>query len=354
LKAENCKPHVEGRRFQHPRRSPIPIFHFQFSIFNFQFFRRAVCLFVPGVVLFASCRSDPGTRPGAQAVRWIVGSAVGEANLLGVDLIDEKNGWAVGDIGVMSGAVVRTTDGGLTWQAASRTNEILAAITFVSPTLGWVAGYAGRIQRTEDGGLTWKIQRGEHEGEVLNAIFFLDHERGWAVGGTGLVLTTANGGETWDRLPISRAEDLWSVTFLTRERGLIVGEDGLILTTIDGGAEWAAQPSGTNRALLGLAGTRDYAVAVGEKGTILRSDDFETWSTIDAGTSETLNAVAGSGDAYWAVGSKGATVGSTDRGLSWKSSPPVVPRDLMSVSVASPLSAVAVGRRGAVQFLGPE
>lgn len=305
-------------------------------------------------ILLASCSRDTGSRPAAQAVRWIAGAPVAEANLLGVDLIDEKNGWAVGDIGVMSGAVVRTTDGGLTWQAASRTDEILAAITFVSPTHGWIAGYAGRIQRTDDGGLTWKIQRGEREGEVLNAIFFLDNERGWAVGGTGLLLSTANGGETWDALPISRAEDLWSVKFLTRDRGLIVGEDGLILATVDGGNEWAAQSSGTTRALLGLAVARDYAVAVGEKGTILRSEDLETWSPIESGTSETLNAVAASGDSCWAVGSKGATVGSTDRGRSWTPSPTVVPRDLMSVSIASPLSAVAVGRRGGVQLLGPE
>ena len=219
-------------------------------------------------ILLASCSRDTGSRPAAQAVRWIAGAPVAEANLLGVDLIDEKNGWAVG--------------------------------------------------------------------------------------GTGLLLSTTNGGETWDLVPINRAEDLWSVKFLTRELGFIVGEDGLILATVDGGNEWAAQSSGTTRALLGLAVARDYAVAVGEKGTILRSEDRETWTPIESGTSETLNAVAASGDSCWAVGSKGVTVGSTDRGRSWTPSPTVVPRDLMSVSIASPLSAVAVGRRGGVQLLGPE
>lgn len=307
-----------------------------------------------GAALLASCRSAPGAGPAAQDAHWIAGSPVAQVNLLGVDLIDAKNGWAVGDIGVTSGAVVRTTDGGLNWQALSKTDEILAAIKFISPTHGWVAGYAGRIQRTEDGGVTWQLQRAEREGEVLNSIFFLDDKRGWAVGGTGLVLTTVDGGGTWEVLPIGRAEDLWSVEFLTPERGFIVGEDGLILATVDGGREWGAQSSGTNRALLGLAVTRDQALAVGEKGTILRSEDFKTWSMIEAGTSETLNAIALSGDTCWAVGSKGATVGSSDRGRSWSVLPTVVPRDLMSVSVASPVSAVAVGRRGAVQLLGPK
>ncbi|MFY9609502.1 MAG: YCF48-related protein [Blastocatellia bacterium] len=316
--------------------------------------RSLICQLLLGTALLASCRSDSVIRPAAQAVRWIAGSPVAEVNLLGVDLIDEKNGWAVGDIGLMSGAVVRTTDGGLTWQAASRTDEILAAITFVSPTQGWVAGYAGRIQRTEDGGFTWKVQRAEHTDEVLNSIFFLDADRGWAVGGAGLLLSTADAGATWHAMPLGRAEDLWAVRFVTPERGFIVGEDGLILATVDGGREWGAQSSGTNRALLGLAVGPDCAVAVGEKGTILRTEDFMTWGFVEAGTSETLNAIARSGDACWAVGSKGATVGSTDRGRSWKPSLTVVSRDLMSVSVASPFSAVAVGRRGAVQLLGPK
>ena len=308
-------------------------------------------LFVLGVILLSSCRT--GTRPSAQSARWVAGSPVAEVNLLGVDLIDEKNGWAVGDIGLMSGAVLRTTDGGQSWQAVSKTDEILAATKFVSPTRGWVAGYAGRIQRTDDGGLTWQVQRAEHEGEVLNSIFFLDADRGWAAGGSGLLLSTADGGDNWETIRTGRAEDFWSVKFLTRDRGLIAGEDGLILATEDGGREWTAQSTGTTRALLGLAGGSGFAVAVGEKGTILRTEDFKNWGSIESDTGETLNAVSVNGDTCWAVGSKGATVGSVNRGRSWTSTPAVVPRDLMSISVSSSIRAVAVGRRGAVQFLSP-
>ncbi|MEK6304195.1 MAG: YCF48-related protein [Acidobacteriota bacterium] len=307
-----------------------------------------MCLFVLGVILLASCKSGP------IAAHWVAGSPVAEVNLLGVDLIDDTNGWAVGDIGVMSGAMLRTTDGGRSWQAVSKTDEILAAVKFISPNRGWVAGYAGRIQRTDDGGLTWKVQRAEHEGEVLNSVFFLDADRGWAAGGSGLLLSTVDGGDNWETIPTGRAEDFWSVKFLTRDRGLIAGEDGLILATADGGRTWAAQSTGTTRALLGLAVASNFALAVGEKGTILRTEDFKGWSLIESGTGETLNAAAVNGDACWAVGSRGATVGSTDRGRSWKLAQAAVQRDLMSVSVSSPVRGVAVGRRGAVQLLSPE
>src|SRR5262249_48060295 len=199
-----------------------------------------------------------------------------------------------------------------------------------------------------------KVQRIEREHEILNSIWFLDSERGWAVGSAGLLLKTANGGETWDVVPTGRVEDLWSVKFLSRDRGIIVGEDGLILMTGNGGSEWNRQDSGTSRALLGLALAPDYAVAVGEGGLILRTDNFGTWTAIGSGTDETLNAVALSKENCWAVGSKGVTVGSSDKGRSWKLAHTAVAGDLTSVSLSGPAGAVAVGRRGAVQFLRPE
>jgi photosystem II stability/assembly factor-like uncharacterized protein len=308
-------------------------------------------LWVIALLSLASCRDGPASQPAIHPGRWVAAPLLVEVNLLGVDLIDEKNGWAVGDMGLTNGAVLRTSDGGLSWQTASKTDEILAAVDFVSLSRGWVAGYAGRIQRTDDGGASWRVQRLERQHEILNSLFFLDSERGWAVGGAGLLLITANGGETWDVVPTGRAEDLWSVKFSTRDRGLIVGEDGLILTTGNGGHEWIQQASGTGRALFGVAVAPDYAVAVGEGGMILRTEDFNTWTEIESGTGETLNAVALSKETCWAVGSKGVTVGSIDKGKSWRLAPTIVAGDLTAVSLSGPASAVAIGRRGAIESL---
>ena len=167
---------------------------------------------LPVIVAFClfACRSGPATQPSTETGRWIAVDSISELNLLGVDMVDQRNGFAVGDIGLMNGAVLRTSDGGRTWQPVSRTDEILAAVDFVSILRGWVAGYAGRIQRTDDGGLSWKVQRIEHKNEIINSIFFLDHERGWAVGSAGLLLSTNNGGENWEVITTGRAEDLWS------------------------------------------------------------------------------------------------------------------------------------------------
>jgi len=310
-------------------------------------------LFIAASCLCA-CRGGPATQPATDAGRWIAAEPISELNLLGVDMADQRNGFAVGDIGLMNGAVLRTSDSGRTWQPVSRTDEILAAVDFVSITRGWVAGYAGRIQRTDDGGLSWKVQRIEHKNEIINSIFFLDHERGWAVGSGGLLLATNNGGEYWEVITTGRAEDLWSVTFITPSRGLIAGEEGLILLTENGGRDWIPQASHTAGALYGLAASNDYALVAGENGSILRTDDFKTWTAVESGTTESLNGVSLGGEECWAVGSKGTTMGSTDKGKTWKRASAAVSGDLISVSISAPASAVAVGRHGAVQYLRSE
>jgi photosystem II stability/assembly factor-like uncharacterized protein len=285
---------------------------------------------------------------------WVPGPAVGELNLLAVDLIDDNNAWAVGDIALMNGAVLRTSDGGRTWRAASSSTEILAAVHFVSPTRGWVAGYAGRIQSTDDGGSTWRVQRAENQGEVLNSIFFADEKRGWAVGGSGLILSTADGGNSWNAYPTRGVEDLWSVRFSPNGSGCIVGEDGLILTTTDRGLNWVRQTSGTSRALLGIAISPNFTVIVGEGGLILRSEDLKNWSPVESHTTQSLNSVAVSNSVCWGVGSQGATVGSTDGGKSWQQVPAVMAHDLLAVDMNGAAHGVAVGRKGSIQLLEPE
>ncbi|HKG20357.1 MAG TPA: YCF48-related protein [Blastocatellia bacterium] len=317
---------------------------------------RTKFLIIALLLVVASCKTESGS-PQVNA-RWAAGPDIGNLDLLGVDFIDDRLGWAVGDIepgGSTSGAVHHTSDGGRTWAKVASTSEIFEAVHFVSPTRGWIAGYGGRIQRTDDGGRTWTGQRVEREGEVLNAIFFLDNQRGWVVGGNGVIFRTANGGETWEVLPTGRLEDLWDVKFASGERGWIVGEEGLILATADGGRSWDVQSSGTQNALFGLAVTpQGPVVAVGDKGTILRSEDGKTWAPVDSKTGAALNAVAAAGkDVFWAVGAKGATAGSSDGGRTWNSTSPVSRRDLISIDLTSPSHGAAVGSRGSIQRLEP-
>jgi photosystem II stability/assembly factor-like uncharacterized protein len=286
---------------------------------------------------------------------WQAGPDVGALDLLGVYFIDQTTGWAVGGIDPKGagGLIYQTNDSGGSWHPIARTPEILTSVFFVNAKTGWVAGYAGRIDRTDDGGQTWRSERPERGSEILNSLFFVSERVGWVAGGSGLLLKTGNGGESWEQIPTGRVEDFWTVRFSPSQKGLIVGEDGLILATSDGGAHWEPRTSGTTVALMGLAiSPKGRAVAVGEHGMILVSSDWSRWTAVASGVTETLDAVAGTGDnMFWSVGAKGTTLESTDGGSSWKQTPPVSSRDLLSIGLADSSHGVAVGQRGCTQLL---
>lgn len=323
---------------------------------NHQILNGSKLLVIFLLLALVSCAKE--SSPSSDAARWVAGSSIGKLDLLAVDLIDDKTGWAAGDIDPIGkgGAIYATTDGGASWQPLATTPEVLASIFFISPVRGWVAGYAGRIERTDDGGRTWKAQRVERQGEVINSIFFIDEKRGWGAGGAagagGLMLRTTDGGETWEQIETDRVENFWAVRFATVDRGWAVGEDGIILATTDSGLTWAKQNGGTARAIFGLAlSTSGRMVAVGEAGTILRSEDGANWSRVESATTETLNAVAAAGDVFWAVGTHGVTLASRDGGRVWFTASTVSSRDLAAIDLANPARGVAVGGRGASQLL---
>src|SRR6266849_9595962 len=85
-----------------------------------------------------------------------------DAALHAVQFVDEKEGWAVGDEGV----VWHTIDGGQTWERQpTGLRASLRSVQFLNPYTGWVAGReelphgqgnTGALLFTRDGGLKWQ------------------------------------------------------------------------------------------------------------------------------------------------------------------------------------------------------
>lgn len=104
---------------------------------------------------------------------------------------DREHGWMVG----VGGALARTADGGRTWQAGtSGVKNDLTGVAFASLTEGWATGMgiykgapsytvAGCLLHSTDGGVTWRNEG--VTGSSLRGVFFLDTKHGWAVGGAG-------------------------------------------------------------------------------------------------------------------------------------------------------------------------
>ncbi len=108
-------------------------------------------------------------------------------------------GWLVGD----GGLVLRTVDGGRSWQEspgrlpAGMYDQFDYRAVAVWGDCCWIAGAPGtRVLRTVDGGLQWEVfETGQTV--PIRGLTFLDANRGWAVGALGTILATRDGGRTW-------------------------------------------------------------------------------------------------------------------------------------------------------------
>ncbi|HSX61980.1 MAG TPA: YCF48-related protein [Tahibacter sp.] len=78
-------------------------------------------------------------------------------------------------------------------------------------------------------------------------------------------------------------------------------------------------PLATQSLLLDLVESGNRAIAVGERGAVVVSDDRSTWRQIaDVPTRATLTAAASVGSKVWAVGRDGVILASEDAGEHWK------------------------------------
>lgn len=129
--------------------------------------------------------------------------------LRGVSAVSSRVAWASG----AAGTIVRTVDGGATWDLVSpagteeldfRDIEAVGPDTAYALTIG--PGERSRIYKTTDGGKTWALQFRNRESRAFyDAIAFWDADAGLAFGdpvdGTFTVVRTADGGRTWSQVP---------------------------------------------------------------------------------------------------------------------------------------------------------
>ena len=166
------------------------------------------------------------------------------ACLYDIDFVNEKNGWVVGD----SGVILNTKNGGETWEKQlCLTEETLFAVDFIDTNCGWICS-RNSIIRTTNGGKSWEIKYSEDLGEGrFRDIQFLNMNTGYVVGGRGAfggqgVLTkTEDGGETWQDVTPQDINTLTHISIVDKQNIWICGFGGTILNTTDLGLTWIHQ-----------------------------------------------------------------------------------------------------------------
>lgn len=302
-------------------------------------------------VLAAALHCSTAAANGSEGVWTRVTPGYGNY-YLGVDFIDNQNGWLVGEKQV----ILHTSNGGASWTSQHYIPDAyaLSKVQMVDQNRGWAVGNGGAILFYN--GLSWAEQQSP-SGGPLEDLCFVGYDEGWIVGSSSKILHTTTGGddpddggpqEGWslanNGVPTG-VDDIWfnGVDFSGTMWGWAVGEDyyqqpagnywASVYCTTNGGADWSSvmpyrtfisgrfndvdfyPPSG-----LWVCG-EDTSKPYGERGMIWHTDNpvgSSGWTrqTVPAGT-DTLNSVHfATASLGWAVGDDVILV-TTNAGNTW-------------------------------------
>ncbi|HEY8515841.1 MAG TPA: YCF48-related protein [Candidatus Binatia bacterium] len=206
-----------------------------------------------------------------------------------------------------SGAIVESSDGGLTWNLLLDNDLQLWSVDFVSPQTGWAVGWSS-LRITTDGGGSWNSQNDNiaNDGYLsdLYAVRFRSSTEGIAVGAWGdnslnhgpIILVTADAGQFWNVGLILPSDNpalangtLWDACFLEDGTAIAVGNGtrgAIVLLSVDGGETWHDITDRFERAPKGngVACVGDSLIwIVGEEGELFHSKDAGgTWIDLSA------------------------------------------------------------------------
>jgi photosystem II stability/assembly factor-like uncharacterized protein len=288
------------------------------------------------------------------APSWTPQASGVTARLRGVSASSDRVAWASGS----GGTVLRTGDGGATWQRSTipgaekldfRDVDAVGDDTAYVLSIG--AGESSRIFKTTDAGKTWSLQFTNTDPKAFfDAMAFWNADRGIAfsdsVDGRLVILRTENGGRAWMRVAaagLPPALDNEGAFAASGTNVAVYGRDhawigtgaaavSRVLRSSDGGRTWAAAATplaaGPSAGIFSIA-FRDerHGIVVGGDyrkeaeaidNAAMTSDGGVTWTPVRglSGFRSVVAYVPGTTSDVVAVGPQGADY-STDGGRTW-------------------------------------
>jgi photosystem II stability/assembly factor-like uncharacterized protein len=160
---------------------------------------------------------------------WNIQSSGVSVTLNSISFSDADHGYAVGD-----GSILKTTNGGTNWTIIKNgVYKQFLSVCFTNVNTGYIVEGYDSILRTQDGGMTW--QNSYYPRGFLTSINFINSNTGFAMGEAGTLLKTTNGGSTWNQLSCGASCYLGAIAFTSPDTGYLVGSCGTILKTTNGG-----------------------------------------------------------------------------------------------------------------------
>ncbi|MFE8071926.1 YCF48-related protein [Marinobacteraceae bacterium S3BR75-40.1] len=285
--------------------------------------------------------------------------------LTAIDFPTADTGWAVGHGGV----VLRTTDGGTTWEKVF--DGYRASELTISYLEDQIAELEQKIEEAPDNkksdlewkleGLQFTLEDAQYDAEVgpwkpLLDVWFRDANHGFVIGAYGMIFHTKDGGETWTNWAGQiKNENRFHYNAIAQITGgalFIGGEAGTLYRSTDGGETWETLDSPYSGSFFGISGTGNVneVVAFGLRGHVFRSTDLgRTWTSVSTPTESTLTgAAAGDNNRLVIVGNDGAVIVSNDAGESFRGQTREDRTSLLSVRILPNQDLLIVGEDGVV------
>ncbi len=229
-----------------------------------------------------------------------------------VEAIDANTAWGASPFM----EVVKTTDGGITWNSYPIVDPVftsanVTSVSALNADTAWIVvaemgqTYFSRIYRTTNGGTTWQHQASAYPnpGSYGYNIHFFDANNGVALGFKVIqgqsslieIITTSNGGITWNAVPAANmpampASDPAYNTLTTIGNTIwIMDLDLNILKSADKGLTWTS----TNPGFTQGPGSMETSLAFSDANNGLAGFNGQLKRTIDGGATWTTVAPAG-------------------------------------------------------------
>ncbi len=228
------------------------------------------------------------------------------------------------------GVILLSDDAGKTFRQARAVPiaSTLTAVSFADANHGWAVGNWGAILRTQDGGETWQLQRSDLHADIpLFGVYFRNAKEGWATGLWSLLLATDDGGATWRVIkpPAEHGADRTGLNFNAifpagANTLLIPAEQGKVVLSTDNGGTWKVIDTGYTGSFWSGLALHDGAIVLGGlRGSIYRSTDGGlTWRRVASEGRSSVTGFTQLADGSIAASAlDGVMLRSTDDGLSF-------------------------------------
>lgn len=185
------------------------------------------CIGIAGINFDYGFLCDINVSPAANQGIDVTTREKRDFELNDIEMASDKVGYICG-----FGNMLKTTDGGATWQHQDIKNDNFTGISVLDEQRAWTCGYNGSIHYTQNGGAKWEKLRGANNAlgtkyHFLD-ILFLNTQDGWAVGENGVVVSTTDGGRNWKEYDRFTANALRSIVQAPDGSMVVAGDNGTL------------------------------------------------------------------------------------------------------------------------------